>query len=495
MASVSLQTWLSSLAGRLQRRRSLYAALVGLWPVLLLSLLLLVAGRLWPLPHWRWWALLPPLLWALVQGLRFPFLRPSPERAARLLDHELGLRERLATAWELERHGQQDALPRAQREDALRHVRQIRPARDLPWWIPRRALAAAGLLLLGCLTLFCLPNPQDIVLQQRAALRQAAEEQAAELEALAEEIAAMEGLSPEEKEALLQALDEAAERLRQNPGQAEEALADIEAAREALEQALEKRRARQAAVDETEAFLRDLADQLAQGDEAARQAMLENLEKLPEYLQGLSDQEMAELALRAAELARRAASDPELAQALEQFAQALESADPGALAQASEALEQALENAEAQIAAQAQTEADLEAALEALGQGEEALAEAGAGEGEGAGEEAGEGEGGGWHPDPGQPAEGQDSSGEEVYVPLGPDGQPAYVPGEVEGGGSEDVAVLPSLDPEEGAEGAAVPYDAVYYDYREAAARSLERSYVPAGRREYVQAYFAGLEP
>jgi hypothetical protein len=434
---------------------------------------------------------------------------------ARILDRELGLKERLATALELGQLGRDTPLARSQQADALAHVHQLDLARDLPWKIPRRALAVAAGLLVFAILLLVLPNPQDAVLQQRAAIRQAAEEQAEQLETLAEEIASLEGMSPEEREELARQLREAAEELRKNPGDAEEAVADVEAAREALRQQMEKLEDRQEAVDEMESFLRELADALGQESPDALEAARAGLENLPDFLQRLSEEEIAELALQMQELARRAAADPELAQSLEDLGEALRSQNPEALAQAAEAVADALERAEAEIAEQAAVGTTLEEALEALSSGGEELAEAGGGSaGEGAGEqgngqgsqgesgtegagsgEEGSGTGDGWHTDPNQPNEGEPGpTDEEVYVPLGPDGKPAYVPGDPAEGG-DDVTVLPSLDPEAGEDGVAVPYEAVYRYYEEAAGQAMERAYIPSGLREYVRSYFSGLEP
>lgn len=513
----SLRSWLEPLSIRLQWRRALYGVLVSMWLALLGALLVLGGSRLWPLPGWRLWATLALALWVLAHLVRFPFLRPSDERTARQLDRELHLKERLFTALELEQRGLNSRLTQAQQEDALDQVQAVDPVRALPWRVPRRALTAAAGLLVGALLLFFLPNPQDVVLQKRAALRQEAEAQAAELEALAEKVAALEQLSPEEREELLRTLDEAAERLRDDPEQVEEVVADLEAVREALRQSLEERQAYRAAVDETEELLRDLAGELAQGNEAALEAALAGLEALPELLEGMSEEEIAELARQLVELAQRAAADPELAQAMESLAQALQAADPEALAQATAAMAAALEQSAAEVAAQAEVEATLEQALETLdeaaaasasaaeGAGDEREASTGTGSGadgsgsgaeEGSGEGEGENSGGSWHQDPNRAQEGESNvPGEEVYVPLGPDGQPAYVPGEVDGLGGDDLVVLPSIDPEQGGEGAAVPYDAVYPYYHEAADQAMERSYIPPGMRDYVRAYFSGLEP
>lgn len=503
---------------RLQRRRALHGALSTLWLSLAGALLILAIARYRPLPHWRLWAALPPLLWALSHGVRYPTLRTSEIDAACRLDRELGLKERLVTALELGYGDGDTPLQAAQQADAQAYARQITPAQDLPWQIPRRALALAGGLFAMALLLFFLPNPQDAVLQQQAALRQAADEQAAQIEALAEEVAKLEGLSPEEREELVRQLEEAAEELRRNPGQVEEAVADLEAVREALRRRLERAEERQEAVDAVEEALREVARELGRGDEEALEEILAGLETLPEALEGMSEEEIAELAKRFEELARRAAADPELARSLEALAEAVESADPEAVARAVEAMAEALERAETELAAQAELEVTLEE-LEATGEtlagpagceggegaGDEGQADAGegdgpggagegSGEGGGAGEDGSAGAGGDWYDDPNRPNEGEAGPPEEeVYVPLGPDGLPAYVPGQPDEQAGQDTTTLPVPDP--GEEGVAVPYEVVYRHYREAAGRAMERSYIPPGLRSYIRDYFAELEP
>ncbi len=510
-------------AARLQMQRALLGALTTLGPALALVLLLLLAARLWPLPHWRLWAGLPLLLWTGFHLIRLPSLRPTPMQTARTLDRQLALQERLSTALELYQRDLHSPLIQAQQADARVHARAVDPARDLPWRLPRRALALAGLLLSLVLLLLFLPNPQDAVLQQRAAVRQAAAEQAAELEELADEIAALEGFPPKEQEALVRQLREAAERLRANRGDPAEAVADLERARQALRRQAEEWAAQREAVDQVEQALRDLAAELSQGNPEAQAALQNALETLPEQLAKMNEQEIAELAARMEELARRAAADPELAHALEDLAQAVSESDPQAVQQTVEALAQALERSQESIARRAQAEATLEEALASLeeglaetpppgngegagdtapGQGAGGAAEGGSGEGGGegstgaGGEGSGEsstGAGGGWHQDPNRPNEATGPAQEEVYVPLGPDGRPAYIPGQPSDTTGETWTTLPAPDP--GEEGVALPYDTVYRAYREAAARSLERTYIPPALQEYVRDYFSRLEP
>ena len=72
-----------------------------------------------------------------------------------------------------------------------------------------------------------IPNPQTLILKQRAELQQAAKEQARQIEKARQEIEASKDISPEMREELLRQLAELAKNLERNPGDLEQALADL----------------------------------------------------------------------------------------------------------------------------------------------------------------------------------------------------------------------------------------------------------------------------
>ena len=232
--------------------------------------------------------------------------RRSLAEQARFADRRFALRERATAAVEIQagQHDVSPALAARQLGDTLAAADAVDVARQLPLtsrladWLP--ALAA----LLALALALWLPNPQAALLAQRRAVAAAVGQQAAALEELSEQIAADESLSPEQRDALQQPLEEALTTLNE-PGvsqaeavaalsQAESELrelgqtfdhaaasASVAAAADALSrsaaagelaQALQEAQAAQAAQAAGE-----LADTLPQLDAAAQQELSESL--------------------------------------------------------------------------------------------------------------------------------------------------------------------------------------------------------------------------
>src|SRR5690606_30209201 len=102
--------------------------------------------------------------------------RPSVVEAARLADEELGLRQRLGTALELAEHEASDPLEARQLADARDSLHTLDVRRAFRPSLRRRPMAIAGIGLAMTLLLVAWPNPQDEVIEQRRAAREAAEE-------------------------------------------------------------------------------------------------------------------------------------------------------------------------------------------------------------------------------------------------------------------------------------------------------------------------------
>jgi hypothetical protein len=96
----------------------------------------------------------------------------------------------------------------------------------------------------------------------------------------------------------------------------------------------------------------------------------------------------------------------------------------------------------------------------------------------------------------GQPG-GTGSLDTQVYVPWERrpgSGQEVTLPGQDTGQGQTETRE--QRDPLPGTPGEALlPYQQVYYDYLDAANQTVEQSYIPAGLKDYVRAYFSQLEP
>lgn len=515
----NFQYYVARFRRRLRLRNGWLLAQRSLWPALAAAAGVQAIGRIWPVKGLWLWALVPLAVW-LLGVLGFSLLCPLPPlRVARRIDAELGLKERLATALLLE-NGQafRPHIVALQRQDALSAARAIHPRQSLPLRWLRRSLLLAVVFAAATLALALLPNPMDAVLEERAAVAQAADQQAQAIDDLRQEIEQAQELTPEEREALLRQLAELAEQLRANPGDREEALADLSRVEEALRQRLDPNvDARRAALEALSQQLQTLTDQEADPSAA--------LEKLAEQLAGMDAAERESLARSLAQMAARAAQagDMNLAQALAAMAQAAQAGDAKAASQAAQAAAEAMAEAQGELADQEtlqraldQLQASRQSVAQA-GQGQAMARGAGQGEDQGQGEGEGQGEGqpgsgGGTQADTLPPARrtGQagDPQGEGQPGTVAELGDQVYVPWERWPGAGEQVSITgpdtgegetqvrEQQNPLPGAPGEAlVPYHQVYEDYLGAATQALERSTIPLGLKDYVRDYFSQLEP
>jgi hypothetical protein len=317
-------------------------------------------------------------------GLAVVWLRPrSPWRLARIFDLRFELSERLTTAVEIStgRLRATAALARAQLADALSVAAQVetRIAVLLPLRASRPALLAFGLLALGLTLSLWLPNAQEDVLLQRAAVREAIAEQIEELEAAREEVAGAEGLSEAERETLLQALDEAIAALDDARAAPEEAIAALSEAEQSLANlqdpgaaAVREGMGRAAEGMRDSELTREIAEALTSGDYSRAAGALAAYSGADG--EALTRDEELELARELAEAAEAlAGKDPELAQQLAEAAEAIERGDiaeaRAAIGDAARQMGEAGERVERQEA--------VEGALAELQEGREQIAQAG----------------------------------------------------------------------------------------------------------------------
>jgi hypothetical protein len=530
----NLRIYLARFRRRLRLRNGWLLAQRTLWLALAVAAGVQLFGRLWPLERLGLWTLIPLAGW-LVAVLGASLLKPLPPlRVARRVDAELDLKERLSTAVvfnlsTFQRSNlstfQHSNLFTLQRQDALAIARAVQPRRAFPLRWLRRPLLVAAVFAVAAVALALLPNPMDAVLEERAAIARAAEQEAQAIEKLRQEVEQAQELSPEEREALLRQLAELAEQLRANPGDREEALADLSRVEEALREKIDPN------VDARRAALEALSRQLQAltGQEDAEEA----LEKLAEELAQMDTAEREALARSLAQMAAHAAQsgDPSLAQALAQMAQAAQTGDDDADAasQAAQSAAEAMARAQGELADQEalqQVLGQLQASRQAVaGAGQSQMAAEGSGQGEGQGQGQGDGEGQGQGQGQGQPGGGGgtqadtlpparrsgrpgDPRGEGEPGAVGELDDQVYVPWERRPGSSDQVSITgpeagegetqvrERQNPLPGAPGEAlVPYHQVYYDYLDAAHRIMERSAIPSGLRDYVRDYFSQLEP
>lgn len=488
MQDFPLAATLRPLQRAVRRHDALHGAAWGSAIGLTLALLLALAARLAPLwPRSTLLAHLGPLLLCPLGGALWGGWRPRPviEQLGRL-ERATGLAERLSTAWEL--HAgvitSSPALREAQRAETARALQSLDPRRAFPLRPSPAATILNGALLLAVLAALFVPNPQERVLAERAALQQAAARQAEELAAQMEAVREIPNLSSAERERLLQSL-EAARQILLDPHAAPEArqaaLLEAEQQLAGLRQAQEDtaRQLREAlAATPTEApteRIQALLAALQRGDLAAAETAARQLAEG----EALSSEEQAALNAALAQLAEAAqAVDPELAEAL---AAAATARDAGEATAALQALAGELAQQQQERAAKEAQLAGLQAGLQS---GREQLAAA---------QQAAVGEGGFPQAGSGVSQHSEDSGSAAPYGPsasarLQGTGSEITLPRAVVSGDTS------STGP--GAETAArVPYDEVYPTYAEAAAAALSRQPLPPGLRASIHSYFSALAP
>ncbi len=302
-------------------------------------------------------AIAPVLLMAsaLVGAL---FHRPGELALARRADRALHLQERLTTAVELRRRGSDHPLAARQLADTLQHIRRHRATHAFPLLaISRRELAALAVSLAAALALLALPLGGEPRSGASAPAREAIQEEAERIAALAQE---MDGkgqpVDPASQAAAVETLRETGQTLREETGSPERALAALADAERKLaalhdERADDLRQALAAAAAalQSDTATRGAAARLAQGDATGAAG---ELAELGQRTAELGDEQRAS----AAQALRSAASgagrfDPKLGQRLADAADALAAGDAQAqaeLAGAADALKQAAEQAATQ---------------------------------------------------------------------------------------------------------------------------------------------------
>ncbi|NPV66743.1 MAG: hypothetical protein HPY64_06320 [Anaerolineae bacterium] len=514
-------------------------------------------------------------------------------RLARFFDDTFDLKERLSTSLEIAAGRIRSPNPEITAhllEDTLTRAQRIDPAAYLPLRVRSRDVG----LLLGLIAflalLLALPNPQSQALAEQQLMQATIQQQVEQLEALREQVAENATIDQETREALLEAIDRATERLAQEELSREEAFATLSDLAEEMRAMAE--RSRTLSPEQREAYrqaadaLRDRAADLSHALEQADPARTaEALQQLSRELTGIGQAEQQPLAeaLQAAAEALREVS-PELAENLREAAEALQREDTAAAQQALEeaaaqaaqeaaqqAGQQATESQTAarQIASQAAQQAEQGAQQVARQPGQQRQGQPGGDSGDQtgdgaaatriqqiqpgqdgqstesgeqgqasqpggqAGDEAGEqsqqgiiqgiepddsaGDSPGAAPGAGDSAGGQQegsfaASGETIDQNNAPDGsglteyEPIFAPRAIGAGGGQQVQLSGSGEPgdtvvDEGdfvqePEGQSIiGYDRVFSDYANAARQALQRDYIPLSMRDIVRNYFASLEP
>lgn len=275
--------------------------------------------------------------------------------AARRFDRLFGLQERVSTALELlgGRLHTGGELAARQVDDAWTRAKTVRAGDALPLVFRRREWAAVLALLAVLVLLVILPNPQTEAISQNAAQQVALADAAEDLKDITEEIASETALTPEQREQILQALEDSISTLQEpnvSPEEAFASLADTEAALQSqADQMQQQTAAQQAAMEAAAEALRQALEQAAQAQQGQESA-IPTLEQLRQQMEQMTEQQRQQAA-QALEQAAQALqqTNPNAAQSLEQAAEVLRQGDTGA---AQQALDQAMQDMQASQQAQ-----------------------------------------------------------------------------------------------------------------------------------------------
>jgi hypothetical protein len=549
-----LETYLRRFGRRLRLRDGWLLAQRTFWMAALGGVLIQVTGRIFPIERLGLWTWLPYMVW-LLAVLLYALLKPrSLIQIARRVDLELSLKERLSTA--LAFHSGSSPFPEPiiafqqaearrvlkrlpsdrislstpnllhlQRNDALTVAAQIIPAEafGLDWLI--RPLSTGLVLIAIMLASSIIPNPQTLVIKQRSELQQAAKEQARQIEKARQAIEVSQEISPEMREELLRQLAEATKNLERNPGDLEQALADLSKLEQELKRQLDPNLASR------QALLESLASQLMQAtgerkSQDAAQASEQALDQLAEQIKKMDEAQRQQLAQNLAQAAAQAgqSGDTQLSQALSSLAQAVQSADAQSVQKASRDVRAALAELKTQMADQAALQrllAQANASKQALAQTGRQVAQSNANSGQpipggnpGNGQTGGQQVSGGGTkanklppatggkrqvapPQGNAPGAGTTPLDSQVYAPwrkAANNGSQVFIPGQETQPGQ--TTTTESKNPQPGISNSALlPYAQVFYNYMNAANQAIDQNYIPTGLVDYVKLYFSSLEP
>jgi hypothetical protein len=481
---------------------------------LVVDCLLLAVSRFLPYSVKPALLLLAPAALAIMGGIVGGFWQLQPRTIARRADRALGLKERLLTAVELQRHPPQSPLVGLQLRDALDQFRRHDPSDYFPVRLPGRELNALLVFSVLAVGLVLAPNPMEQVVRQREQVAVTIKQEAERIRKLADELAALEDqddfvdvqdvlraaaaaigdrqLSPEQANAVLQRLEQQLQ-AKQDPtvGELEDALSSL------------------AGSLASEPATRDLGTSLARGD--VRQAARE-MRRLGEEAAALSqaDRQKLSRALRQA-ASRMSRSNPMLSQSLLRASDALEAGQLGEAAQALGEASDQLENVSGRLRAASQREralAQLQQSRGAINRSQQLSQQRGSGQrsmsrsagfddddfdgASGFGDDDGDSMG---SDRPGGSGAGSGSGGrdETIYDPLLTIGRPDFVPGQTPFD-PNDMFENPGLDSPYGNE-AQVGYKQVFAEYEQRATQTLQSTYIPAGLKDIVKEYFSALAP
>ncbi len=549
MKNPSITFFLATFRRRLRLRDGWLLAQRTSWMALIVLIGILGIGRLVPIHGLTFWVIAPIILW-LCAVLGFTaFQSRSLKNIALEVDKELGLKERLSTAIELETQSSPQFtsdpvtqssnylittspnFQRHQHNDAIATAQSIRPRTAFPLYFSPCPMVASVGLLVTALVLIYLPNPMNTILAERAAVEQSAQEQANNIEEFKDEIEQSDELSPKMRNELTHKLEELAQQLRKNPGDREKALADLSRIEEELRRQIDPNASsRQTTLEGITLQLQFLAKREYSDSLIPMGALVQ----ITSELANLSETKRQELAEALAQLAAQAAQsgDPSLAQSLASMSQTAFSGDSENMMQAIGEFSEALAEAQSILAAQSA----LQQSLNKLQESSQSIAQAGLpdqqtanqeplhnnsstqGQAPGQGNNQGQGQsgqgqsGGGTKADTLPPGTGSGQAGKpqdiDTRIITGDLEEQVFIPWERLDSESHEIRI-PGLDTEQGqtierenpnpsggiSGTALIPYQQVYIQYFEAAQQAINRNSIPPAYQDLVREYFTILEP
>ena len=273
---------------RLQRQHFLVSLLRGLAVAMLAALILLTYSFLRPWADVTLYCLAATGIIILFTAVLAVSSRPVLWEAACQVDTK-GLKERVTTALELSNSFSDIPMLRLQREDALKHLREVDAASVFPVLLPRREctiiLVLAGFLLL----LNLIPNPWQGEVDRQMAVRQEITQQQKQVEKVKKELAKKNEKAPSaRREEGIKALEELQRKMSSAKKQ-EEAMKSLAAAEERLQKLSSDKQdhvnsdvERLSQALKQDEISRELGEKLATGDSReVEQSFAKMAEKVP----------------------------------------------------------------------------------------------------------------------------------------------------------------------------------------------------------------------
>lgn len=512
-------------------------AVIGAGAALCCSIAMAILARFVPI-----YGVYTKALWGIVAvslaAVVYAAFKTPKNRQVALKVDSLGLQERTLTAVEL--IGQENVFATLEKEDALRHLKNVNLKKALPIRANRRYLAICGLLIVVLTASAFIPNPMAEKARELNQLKQEINKQEKKLAEIEKKVTKNAKLTEDQKKEAEAKLQELKKELKAAKSQKDidKALQKAEKKLEYLSQKYTDSKQNMDKIMNTlqqNQATKDLADMLKNSNS---QQIKDSLKQFAEQLKKMDKEQLKELSKNVSELANQIKNNPELKEALNQLAQKMASGELGdmsdAMAQLSDQLSQLMSDESFREAME-----ELSKQLGEMQEGQEGQPgnqqggnpgdgskdgggqqtggqgsgnQPGQGQGSGAGQGQGKGQGGGAgsgtdmgqeNQNPINPSGGgiqkKDGSSkkigeyEKIFTSknLGGEGEQENLTGKKNNGGSTDQI---TSNQSQTVRGSSVTYDQVFGEYKEQALDSINSNDIPTGMKDLVKDYFSSLE-